>query len=136
MFPDRGLGMKEPKTMREIHKIREELHEEWKGMPRKDVIKSVNMVGMDFEKRRSLIKPLTYKIPSGLSGRIRDILEPKEMREIHKIREKYYKETKDLSAKERVALTHRIVKKVLKERNMPHLLVRDEEVKALKRRKG
>lgn len=136
MLPNGGLGMKEPKTMREIHKIREELHEEWKRMPRKDVIKSVNIAGMDFEKRKSLIKPLTYKIPPNLSGRVRDILEPRAMREIHKIREKHYKETKDLPAKERVALTHGIVKKVLKERNMLHLLVRDDEVKALKRRKG
>jgi len=61
--------------------------------------------------------------------------EPKAMEEIHKIREKHYKGTKDMSAKERIALTHRIVEKVLRGRNMLHLMIRDEEAKELKRKR-
>ena len=80
--------MKEPKMMREVHRIREELHGEWKKMSRKDIIKSVNRAGRDFEKRRSSIKPLAYEIPPELSGRVRDSLEPKAMEEIHRIRER------------------------------------------------
>ena len=49
--------------------------------------------------------------------------EPKAMREIHKIRERHYKETKHLSAKEIVARTHEIVEKVLRERKLTHLKV-------------
>lgn len=88
MLTNGGPEMKEPKAMREIHKIREELHKEWKMMSRKDVIRSVNRSGRDFERRRASIKPLAYKIPPDLSGRVRDILEPKAMEEIHEIREK------------------------------------------------
>ena len=50
--------------------------------------------------------------------------EPKAMREIHKIREKIYEETKHLSAEERVKLIHERVDKFLKERNLTHLKVK------------
>ncbi len=49
--------------------------------------------------------------------------EPKDMEEIHKIRERHYKETKHLSSKEIVARTHEIVGKVLRERKLTHLRV-------------
>jgi len=49
--------------------------------------------------------------------------EPKSMEEIHKIREKHYRRTKNMSPDERVRETHRIVEKVLKERNLMHIQV-------------
>lgn len=59
MFPKGDAGkMKEPETMKELHKIREELHDEWKKMSRENVIKSVNKAGNDFEKRQTSIKPV------------------------------------------------------------------------------
>ena len=61
--------------------------------------------------------------------------EPKAMREIHRIREEIHEEIKDLSPEERVRLVHKRAEKFLKERNMLHLMVRDEEIKALKRKK-
>lgn len=50
--------------------------------------------------------------------------EPKAMREIHKIREKIYEETKHLSTEERVKLIHERVDNFLKERNLTHLKVK------------
>ncbi|MEW6070099.1 MAG: hypothetical protein AB1485_05730 [Candidatus Thermoplasmatota archaeon] len=49
--------------------------------------------------------------------------EPKAMEEIHKIRERHYKKTKNLSIEERIAQTYKVVDEVLKERNLAHLLV-------------
>lgn len=49
--------------------------------------------------------------------------EPKAMREIHKIREKIYEETKHLSPEKRIGLIHERVEKFLKKRNLTHLRV-------------
>ncbi len=49
--------------------------------------------------------------------------EPKAMREIHKIREKIYEETKHLSPEKRIRLIHERVEKFLKKRNLTHLRV-------------
>jgi shikimate kinase len=48
------------------------------------------------------------------------IKESKVMEEIHKIREKHYEETKNMSCKERVDLTKKVSEKILRELNLTH----------------
>jgi len=53
--------------------------------------------------------------------------EPKAMEEIHEIRERHHRRTRNIPAEERVALTYEVVDEVLEERNLTHLLVKERK---------